>query len=49
MNRAEFLAKARQLLDELEVDHEEHTGHSDTDTMSWDEWVQELTNAYENE
>lgn len=48
MKRAEFLARARQLLDDMEQDHEEHTGVTATDEMSFGQWMIEIESAHEN-
>lgn len=48
MTRKEFLAKTRDLLDEIEESHEESTGISDTETQDWDEWLSDLNAAFVN-
>lgn len=48
MTRDEFIDKARQLLEDMESDHEDHTGVSDSDLRDWEFWSSELSNAYLN-
>lgn len=48
MTRDEFIDKARQLLEDMESDHEDHTGVSDSDLHDWEFWSSELSNAYLN-
>lgn len=48
MTRDEFIAKARNLLDDMETDHEELTGVTDSELHDWDFWSTELNNAYLN-
>ncbi len=47
-NRGTFCCVLEALVAEFENDHEEHTGVSDTDRMTFHQWVQELMNLYEN-
>lgn len=49
MTRAEFVGKARDLLDALEEDHEEQTGVDDSEPHDWVYWSTELSNAYLND
>lgn len=48
MTRDEFIDKARQLLEDMESDHEDYTGVSDSDLHDWEFWSSELSNAYLN-
>lgn len=48
LTRSEFIQKARGLLDELESDHEEQTGMSDSETLDFSDWCDELISAYLN-
>lgn len=41
----EFVAKAKNLLDEMLEDHHGATG---IDHQTWDEWLEDLNNAYIN-
>lgn len=49
MTREEFVNKAKQLLDEMLVDHEEQTGMADSETQDWGHWMDDLTAAYINQ
>lgn len=48
MNRTAFIAMMRDMLDEMETDHEEHTGIADTETMPFKDWLGELEALHEN-
>jgi len=46
--RAAYLATVKPLLDEMERDHEEHTGVTATDEMPFEEWQDEITALHAN-
>ncbi|USM11565.1 hypothetical protein vBCbaSRXM_120 [Citromicrobium phage vB_CbaS-RXM] len=46
--RSQFLVLMRALLDDMEQDHEDCTGVTETDEMPFEEWQAELTTCYEN-
>lgn len=48
MTRDEFIDKVRQLLEDMESDHEDCTGVSDSDLHDWEFWSSELSNSYLN-
>lgn len=48
MNRREFARLAKKLIDELVADHEEHTGVTETEQMTFKEWLDELDNLHTN-
>jgi hypothetical protein len=48
MTRAEFIAKAHDLLDEMETLHEDATGITDSELHDWVFWSTELSNAFLN-
>jgi hypothetical protein len=49
ITRSEFIAKAKNLLDQMAEDHEEQTGIDDVTPRPWDEWMHDLYMAYINE
>lgn len=48
MNREAFILIMTKLLTELKEDHEEHTGITSNEEMSFIQWMDELNNLYEN-
>lgn len=48
LTRKEFIEKARGLIDEMEHDHEEQTGMSETETQDFSDWCDDLISAYLN-
>lgn len=48
MTREQFLAKLRNLADEMESNHEEQTGISDTELQDFNTWLEEIESAYHN-
>lgn len=48
MTRDQFITMMAGLIGELALDHEEHTGISGEENMSFESWVGEITSLYEN-
>lgn len=48
MTRARFLNRVSNLLAHFEEDHEEHTGITDTDEMTFLDWLLEINAAHDN-
>lgn len=48
MIRSEFVKMVRELVDELEEDHEEHTGITETESLDFSAWLNEIESLYTN-
>lgn len=48
MNRDQFIALMRDMLTEMESDHEEHTGVSSSEQMSFEYWIHDVQSLYDN-
>lgn len=47
-NRAEFLARLRELADEMESDHEDCTGVTSHEKHTFQFWMEEIESCEEN-
>lgn len=49
MTRAQFINKAKRVLDDMLVEHEEQTGISDAEIRDESDWVEDFQSAMHND